>query len=255
MARWHFIIPFYFGKNMYVLRKGGAPVSRKLSYLSQTVASVQRLGVDSQITIFVCDEPSRQQALTVHPEVERIDCHPEHLPLEAVKNYQTLFNTQISDNDIIGFTEDDQILYLADSVKKDILSTTERVIFSPHRWARLFFFFRRKGRPLFRLNGHRGILDNIDEQATGKEFQFNHRYAAQPNRNAAYAACWFMKGSIFRTLDFHVPEEKVALESPSFAVFESGIPVLKLILDGRQQPSLFLVDHLSGYDYNRRLIK
>jgi len=173
----------------------------------------------------------------------------------TVRDFQLWFSAHGSDDDIVAFNEDDQILYLADSVKEDIHHTTERVIFPPRRWSRQFLYLRRKGRPVFYLCGHRGVLDNIDKKATGAEFRFNHKYLAQSNKNAAYAACWFMKGSIFRTLDLTVPAEKVELESASYVVYESGIPILKLLIDDRQPLSSFIVDHLSGYDYNRRLIK
>jgi hypothetical protein len=255
MAIWHFIIPFYYGKNQYVVKKGGAPVDRKIDYLKLTVSSIQRLGVDSSITIFVCDEPSRVQALKVHEKIQKLECHPKHLPLEAVKAFQSWFNNHGSPNDIVAFNEDDQILYLSDNVKADIQNTTDNVIFSPHRWAKLLFIFRRKKRPLFRFQGSLGVLDNIGKLPTGNEYRYNYTYNIQVNRGSAYAACWFMKGYVFKIIDFTVPDEQVVLESPSFAVFDSGIPVLKLRFDKIQPLSDFLVDHLSGYDYNRRMIK
>lgn len=255
MPAWHFIIPFYFGRNEHVLVKGGAPVRRKMSYLTQTIASIQRLGVDSRITVCVCNELSRQRALTVHPTVKEIDCLPLHLPLETVKNFQLWFSSHGSDDDIVAFNEDDQVLHVADSVKQDIVNTTQRVVFSPHRWARQFLWFRRKGRPVFSLNGHRGVLDNVDMHMTGNVYQFNRRYIAQAGRNPAYAACWFTKGSVFRAIDLTVPADNVELESASYTVFDSGVPVLKLSPDGRQTLSDFMADHLSGYDYNKRLIR
>lgn len=253
MKLWHFIIPFFYGENQFVLIKGGAPVRRKVAYLRQTVASLQRLGVHSRITIFVCNEPSRQRALEVHSRVELIDCHPKHLPLETVKRYQTWFTAYGSQDDIVAFNEDDQILHMADSVRDDIENAPERVVFSPHRWSRQFLYFRRKSRPVYYLHGHRGLLDNIGNESGAAEFCFNHRYRVQPNRHAAYAASWFMKGSFFCTLDLETP--LVELESASYVVFDSGIPVLKLDPDGDQSLSDFIVDHLSGYDYNKRLIK
>ena len=119
----------------------------------------------------------------------------------------------------------------------------------------MFFFFRRKQRPVLYLNNVKGILDNYDKTPCGKIFQFNHKYIAQADRFVAYAACWFMKASLFNTLDFDVPVEKIILESPSFAVFESDVHVLKFAHDNKENAADFLVDHLSGYDYNRRLIK
>ncbi|MFZ4798856.1 MAG: hypothetical protein ACOYMA_15250 [Bacteroidia bacterium] len=255
MANWHFIIPFYYGKNRHVVKKGGAPLDRKIDYLKQTVASIKSLGVNSQIIIFVCDEASYEQALKVHNKVQLIDCHPKHLPIETVKTFKKWFNENGSDNDIVTFNEDDQILYLSNKIIADIENTNEKVVFSPHRWAKLLFFFRIKNRPIFKLNGSWGILDNINKTLTGKDFTYNYAYKTQDNRNSAYAACWMTKGNIFKTIDFNVPMELIELESPSFAVFDSGIPVLKLVYNQSEPLAHFLVDHLSGYDYNRRLIK
>jgi hypothetical protein len=251
---WHFIIPFYYGKNEYVLLKGGAPVARKVHYLRQTVSSIQRLGVDARITIFVCNEVSREKALEVHPQVELLDCLPFHLPMQTVLTYRSWFEANGAGDDIVVFNEDDQIIYLSNTVKQDIATTTDRVVFSPHRWARQFLRFRRKGRPIHYLNGLRGILDNVDPTPGEALYSYRHRYLAQRNRNAAYAACWFMKGSLFRSLPFAVPEP-VELETASYMVFDTGIPVLKPHIDGAQNLSDFMVDHLSGYDYNRRLVK
>ena len=253
MITWHFIIPFYFGRNAFVLPKGGAPVSRKLPYLKRTITSIQRLAPHSRITIFVCDDASRRRALEVHSSIEILSCHPRHLPLETVKHYQARFRQQGSDQDIVVFNEDDQILYLSESVMDDIKAESGKYVFSPHRWSRQFLFFRRKGRPVYTLDGRRGLLDNIDRQPSGPELHFHHRYQVQKSRHAAYAACWFMSGHVFRNLDLGVPAEKIELESASYAVFDSGLPVLKLRTD--EKLSHFLVDHLSGYDYNKRLIK
>ena len=171
-------------------------------------------------------------------------------------SFQKWFTVYGSDSDIVAFNEDDQILYLADTVIEDIQNTEEeRVVFSPHRWARQFLFFRRKGRPVGYLQGKRGLLDNVDPEPKGDTFQFNHTYLAQTNKISAYAACWFMKGSLFRSLDLSLSAAEVELESPSYVVFGSGVPVLKLRIDGQQPLSAFMVDHLPGYDYNRRLVK
>jgi hypothetical protein len=255
MNVWHCVIPFYYGENKLVLAKGGAPVSKKLSYLSQTIASIQRLGVNARITVFVCNEPSRHHAVKVHPTVETIDCPPGHLPLETVRTFQSWFRIHGSDDDVVMFNEDDQIVYMTDSVRNDIEHATQEVVFSPHRWSRQFLYFRRKGRPVHYLVGRRGVLDNMEKEPGGREFRLNHRYKVQSSRHAAYAACWFMKGSLFKTLNLRVPAESVELESASYVVFENGIPVLKLRTDDNQPLSAFMVDHLSGYDYNKRLIR
>jgi hypothetical protein len=255
MSVWHFIIPFYFGENKFVLVKGGAPVSRKLEYLRRTIDSITQLGIGSSITVFVCDEPSQERALKIHPTVQRIDCQANHLPLEAVRTFQRWFASSGTDGDIVGFNEDDQIVHMADPVKLDIQHALERVVFSPHRWSKQFLLFRRKGRPVYYLNGQRGLLDNVDTKPNGAEFHLNHRYRVQRTCHAAYAACWFMRGSVFRNLNFDVPSKDIELESPSYAVFDSGIPVLKLAINHNQQLSDFIVNHLSGYDYNKRLLK
>jgi hypothetical protein len=255
LSAWHFIIPFYFGKNKFVMLKGGAPIGRKIYYLQRTIDSILSLGKDARITIFTCDAQSKEQALLVHPSVQMIDCPAKHLPLQTVTRFQAWFREYGANDDIVAFTEDDQVLYLADSVKKDIQDATERVVFSPHRWSRQFFFFRAKGRPMFRLNGCRGLLDNFDAEMKGREFQFNHRYRAQTNKGLAYAACWFMKGLLFKAIDFARTDDKVELESASYIIYKSGIPVIKLSADAQQAFSDFLADHLSGYDYNRRLFK
>jgi len=118
MNVWHCIIPFYYGENEYVLVKGGAPVRRKVSYLSQTVASIQRLPVRSRITVFVCNEASEQRALEVHPAVRQIDCPPGHLPLvgnllqcvvrclDIVQRYQREFSGNSPREDFLHFTRD-----------------------------------------------------------------------------------------------------------------------------------------------------
>lgn len=85
MSVWHFTIPFYFGKNRFVAKKGGAPVERKVDYLKQTLVSIKRLPVNSQVTIYVCDQISYDKAMSVHPNVKLLDSHPLHLPLESIK--------------------------------------------------------------------------------------------------------------------------------------------------------------------------
>ena len=252
MVTWNFIIPFFYGKNKYVDKKGGAPLQRKMEYLTQTLKSIKELPIDSKVTVFVCNRISQEKALTLLPDVQLLNCHPEHLPIEAVRFFQQ--QNDFLNDDIICFNEDDQIIHMSDSVRQDILASQE-VIFSPHRWARTFYFFRKKKRPLFHLNRRRGILDNFDKNPWGKKFYFNHTYVAQTEKAFAYAASWFMKGSLFRKMNFDIHAENIVLESPSYAVFESGIPLLKLAEEPQGNFSNFIVDHLSGYDYNRRLIK
>ena len=251
---WHFIIPFYFGENRYVLLKGGAPVPKKLAYLRQTVASIQRLGLEAHITIFVCDEPGRRKALEAHPDVQMIDCPPFHLPMQTVLTFRKWFQENGSDDDVVVFNEDDQIVYLSAQVRDDIISASEPVVFSPHRWSRQFFRFRRKGRPAYNLQGIRGLLDNIDPSPGNSIYDYRHRYLGQKTRHAAYAACWCMKGSLFRSIALITPE-LIELESASYMIFDSGVPVLKMSVDGEQELSDFMVDHLSGFDYNRRLVR
>ena len=254
MLKWHFIVPFYFGKNNYVVKKGGAPVLKKKSYLQKTIDSIKKLSSDVDITIYVCDENGYNEASTVHDNISRIDCHPRQLPIESVKVFQSWFKKRGSDTDIVVYNEDDQIIHLSENVKNDILNVKDRVVFSPHRWAKLFFLFRIKHRPLFKLHGKLGVLDNFDKSCDGKLYQYNCFYQAQTKRDAAYAANWYMKGDIFKSLDFNVPVEDIELESPSFQVYHTGIPVLKLANNKENNLADFIVDHLSGYDYNRRFI-
>jgi hypothetical protein len=255
MSKWFFIIPFFYGKNRHVVKKGGAPIDRKIEYLKQTIDSINNLQVNSSITVYVCDDASYDEAIKVHSNVIKIDCHPKHLPLVTVQTFQNWFNINGTDEDIIVFNEDDQIIYLTKEAIDDIENTKENVVFSPHRWAKIFLLFRIKKRPLFRLNGTLGILDNINKNLQGKTYQFNFKYIVQDSRESAYAACWFLKGNVFKTINFTVPENEIELESPSFSVFDSGIPVLKLVFDKTQPLDNFIVDHLSGYDYNKRIIK
>lgn len=55
----------------------------------------------------MCDDVSNEQALQVHNNVKKIDCHPKHLPIETVKTFQKWFYENGSDNDIVTFNEDD----------------------------------------------------------------------------------------------------------------------------------------------------
>lgn len=255
MAKWYFIIPFFYGKNRHVIKKGGAPIDRKIDYLKQTLKSINNLKVNSYTTVYVCDDASYEQAIKLHENVIKIDCYSRHLPICTVQHFQNWFNANGNDEDIVVFNEDDQIIYLADKAIEDIANTKEKVVFSPHRWAKILLFFRIKGRPLFRLEDKLGILDNINKNLKGTIFHYNYDYIAQDSRDSAYAACWFLKGKWFKTINFNVAEVDIELESPSFALFDSGVPILKLVVNKTQPLADFMVNHLSGYDYNRRLIK
>lgn len=255
MAKWRFFIPFYYGKNEHVIKKGGAPVNLKIDYLQKTIASIKSLNVDAEVLIYVCNDISYEKAISVHPKVEKIDCYSLHLPLESVKAFQKWHIKNGDDQDIVGFNEDDQVIAMSDVIKEDILNTNDPVIFTPHRWAKQFFYFRRKKRPVYKLDGVRGLIDNYEKPGEHKRFQYNREYYAQSSRDTAYAACWFMKGKLFNEMSFDVPEDKIELESPSFSVFDSGTPILKLTDQVQQKFSEFIVNHLSGYDYNRRLVK
>lgn len=254
MAVWHVFIPFFYGKNLFVTKKAGAPVDKKVEYLKQTIQSFSKVGTSTKITVYVCDAISEEKALLAHNTVKKINCHPLHLPIESVKDFQEHCRQNTREEDIIVFTEDDQVLYMSASVIEDVLNCNEHKIFSPHRWAQTMLFFRKKGRPVFKFNGRAGVLDNMSFKENREIVTYNNSYVVQEDRNVAYAACWFMKKAVFEGISFNVPAADVMLESPSFAAFESGVPVLKLSGGSNGEITDFIIDHLSGYDYNKRLV-
>jgi hypothetical protein len=69
--------------------------------------------------------------------------------------------------------------------------------------------------------------------------------------------CWASHVSALQALTFTDPKNptpKITLESGSFILFDSPEkPVLKLDIAAGEKPIDFLVDHLSGYDYCRRI--
>jgi hypothetical protein len=254
MPHWHFIIPFFLGKNAFVHPKGGAPPSRKINYLTKTTDSVVRHFPDiyrDDIHIFVCDDVSEAAARDLSFGVHRLHCPPQELPYRTLCEAAAL---NISADDVLCFTEDDQVFYLADTVRKDIEDCKEDLVFSPHRWARTLLGLRTRKRPRMKLNGVNGVLDNIEiKSATPRTRRFRHTYDVQDTRNGAYAACWAMKFSGFRKIDLELRQPPgLWLELPSFLVYEQ-IPVLKLSIRAGEDPAAFIVDHLSGYDYNKRV--
>jgi hypothetical protein len=256
MARkWHFIIPFFYGKNRYVTRRGGAPVDKKLDYLSRTVMSIRALRSDADIAISTQDAMSTEKAALVVPGVVRIEVPAApQLPYRSLIAWQRDRVTHFAPDDIVAFTEDDQILGIDRTVVDDILDNKDDIIFSPHRWSRLFLFLRIRHRPLYRHLHRWGVLENVNRKnPPAATHRFRHVYATQPNKFDAYAAYWFMRASTFLKIPISETPPGINLESSSFAVFESGFPVLKLSLADGENPGSFIADHLSGYDYNRRI--
>lgn len=250
---WHFVIPFHYGRSMAAGKKGGAPLKKKVEYLKRTINSIQARFHDPRIHLFVCNDQSGQLAASIFPAVEMVDCNPRHLPYQSVVAFTTKYASGINPEDFVVFTEDDQELHVSDSVLDDITQCREDVIFSPHRWARLLLFFRTKKRLPYRLHGQKGVLDNYKTERVGRRtWKAGHTYDVQENRLEAYAACWFARASALLRVDTAV-EEAICLETASYVVFDSRLPVLKLSLSSGEKASDFVVNHLSGYDYNKRI--
>lgn len=251
MPDWHVVIPFFFGKNMFVHPKGGAPPENKIEYLRKTTDSIVKILPAASIHIFVCDEPSEAAAKTLPFQVQTLPCPPQELPYRTLCEAATL---DLRDDDILFFTEDDQVLYMADTVREDIERCAEDLAFSPHRWSRTLLGLRRRKRPRMKLNGKNGVLDNIEILSPAPATRrFNHAYDVQDTQNGAYAASWAMRSSTFGKLQLALRDTpKYWLEVASFMVFEQ-LPVLKLSIRAGENPASFIVDHLSGYDFNSRI--
>ncbi len=254
IKKWHFIIPFFYGQNLHVNRKGGAPKNKKIEYLRSTLESLVKHFPDPDIHLFVRDDASKEMASIFPFLVHRLECPPKELPYRMLLEVSK-FKYNFKNEDILMFTEDDHILYMADTVKEDIEDAGKDLIFSPHRWSKLFMKFRIKGRPQYILNDVNGVLDNIDVKSqTPQIIPFRHKWEIQDTRNGAYAACWAMRFSTFKKIDLSLKSPPDAwLELGSYAVFDK-YPVLKLSLKDNENPGSFIVDHLSGYDYNKRIL-
>ena len=71
----------------------------------KTIDSINNLQVNSSITVYVCDDASYNKAIKVHSNVEKINCHPKHLPLATVQTFQNWFNINGSEDEIIVFND------------------------------------------------------------------------------------------------------------------------------------------------------
>jgi hypothetical protein len=186
-----------------------------------------------------------------------IECEARHLPFECIMQIMNDEGRSWRENDIVLFNEDDQVLYMRDSVRADIELQGNTCFFSPHRWSRNFLgLFEKHGRCPFKFGRVQGMLENSRPSAESlQEISFNHHYRIQRREVDAYAACWAAHASLVRSL----PLESIAAKTPhkilelaSFALIQSGMTVLKLNLD-KEDPAGFLADHLSGHDYFRRM--
>jgi len=255
---WHCIIPFYFGVNRWVMRRGGSPVRKKIAYLTRTVNSLKTCLPAPDIIIAVCDPKSAEVARKIHPHVEQIDCQSKHLCYASVLEAVRTWGVSWPDGDILMFSEDDQELFMSQSVRSDIERQSDRFLFSPHRWERLFWLselIRPHRTNFFYLGNQRGIINNVPdvETADGKMHAFNHVYEEQATWGRAYAACWATQMGVLRSMDLDMPTERITLECATIMVFGKNFPVLKL-LRSRENIKNFLVDHLSAYDYFRRIL-
>jgi len=254
---WHIVIPFYFGLNKWVTRKGGAPVNKKILYLKKTIASLNNTIDNPDIIIAVCNDTSAEIAKTVHSNVKYVNCSSKHLCYDTVTYAVKEWGINWPETDIVMYNEDDQELFMAQSVQADIEAHGNTFTFAPHRfeqtyWLREFF---KPHKSYHLLRGIRGILNNANENLGEKDLRhtFNHTYTEQPDWGSAFAACWAMHIGLLRKLDLYIPEEQRALESSTIMVYSGKAPALKLTLPD-ENPENFLVNHLSAYDYYRRIV-
>jgi hypothetical protein len=254
--KWHCIIPFYCGTNYWVTRKGGAPRGKKRVYLQRTVDSLCTNLPHADITVFVCDRRSRETAAAVVAGVMRLECRSRHLPYQTLLQTVADYGREWPDDDRVLFTEDDQVLYMAPGVVEDIEEHGNRFVFSPHRWYRTYWLreLLSKPRSYDYLNGTQGVIDNYDRTPALPVHRFRHGYAQQRGIGGAYAACWATSMGVLRALDLHVPEERIKLESASFAVYSRRFPVLKPAIHTGTSLETFAVDHLSGHDFQKRIV-
>jgi len=253
---WHIIIPFYFGVNRWVTRRGGSPKRKKLSYLKRTIDSLKACVPNPDIIIGVCNEKSAEMARKVFPNVKQIECPSKHLPYYTLLAVIKEWGVSWAKSDVVLFIEDDQELYMSKSVAQDIENQGNSFVFAPHRWERVYWL-----KELFKphpkycyLKYKRGIINNVDENQDNEiTYSFNHSYTVQQSWGTAYAACWAMHVNALRSLDLFVSPEKIELETPSWIVFTKNFPSLKLSLS-KDDYTKFVVNHLSAYDYYRRVI-
>jgi hypothetical protein len=254
--KWHIIIPFYFGTNYWVTRKGGSPVRKKTSYLKRTLQALDRCIAGSDIIIAVCNERSAEVAGRIHSVVKMVDCPPKHLAYAAVVAAAGEWGKHWPETDIVMYNEDDQILSMEEGVKQDVEAHGNRFVFAPHRWEQTFWLreLYKPHRTYHFLNSKKGIINNVPENgATGPRHRFNHSYTEQDSWGTAFAACWAMHASVLRRLDLCVPYNKIALETSTQIAFTKEFASLKLTIP-KESFGNFAVDHLSGYDFYRRII-
>jgi hypothetical protein len=253
---WHCIIPFFYGENQFVARKGGSPVRKKIAYLRATIDSIYRVLNSPVVHVFVCNSQTRTILGKMDRiEIHQIECHPRELPYRTVEYAAQTLSHKCDPRDVVLFTEDDQVLNIAPSVLQDIQEHGDCHIFSPHRWTRAFLWSGRKRGVPFLHNGKKGAIDNYDTEGRDLSvFAWNHHYREERGWGSAYAACWAFHAGSLQRIDYAVAQADIVLESGSSALFGKGYPCLKLDLPARENPSDFLAEHLSGYDFNKRVI-
>jgi hypothetical protein len=253
---WHIIIPFYFGTNRWVTRRGGSPKRKKISYLKKTIDSINACIENPDIIIGVCNVKSAEMARSVFPNVKQIECRSKHLAYAIIGAAVKEWGVSWPDGDVIMYNEDDQELYMNKSVARDIEKHGNRFVFAPHRWERAYWLreiLKPHSKYCFFKN-KRGIINNVDEnQCNEITHSFNNLYSEQHTWGTAFAACWAMHMKVLRDLDLSVPTEEIALETSTQIVFQKKYPSLKRALSEGNFTD-FMVNHLSGYDYYRRII-
>ena len=253
---WHIIIPFYYGTNHWVTRRGGSPKRKKISYLKRTIDSINACIENPDIIIGVCNAKSAEMARSVFPNVKQIECRSKHLAYAVIVAAVKEWGISWPGGDIVMYNEDDQELYMRNSVARDIESHGDRFIFAPHRWERVYWL-RELYKPHTKycsFKNKRGIINNVDENQPNEIMHsFNHSYTEQHSWGTAFAACWAMHMKVLRDLDLSAPFEEIALETSTQVVFQKKYPSLKLALS-KGHFTDFVVNHLSGYDYYRRVI-
>ncbi|MBN1756689.1 MAG: hypothetical protein JW863_00125 [Chitinispirillaceae bacterium] len=252
--RWHFVLPFFYGKNRYVTGRGGAPVDRKLSFLAQTIASIADRFPSSDIIVTVCDEISAEKAGTVNRNIRQLACPPLALPYATVKFAAEQLVEELPADDIIVFNEDDQVLTISEIIVEDICRYGDSHFFSPHRWVRGEGGRRNRRAVRYRHKSVKGTIDNLYPDHPGTPCRLGCSYRVHTNRLSAYAACWATHVATLKTIDFTEYEAKpelICLETASYIILATGIPVLKTD-SAVESPGVFLAEHLSGYWYFKR---
>lgn len=252
--KWHFIIPFFYGINRDAPPFSGAPLENKIEYLRSTLESLVTHFSEPDIHLFVRDEPSAKVAKVFPLSVHRLECPAKELPYRMLLEVSK-FKYDFKRDDILCFTEDDQILQMKDSVKTDIETAVKDYVFVPHRWSKLFLGLRTNGRTRLDRGKEKGVLENLRFKSPQPGLiPLSHKWDVQDTLDGSFAGFWAMRYSTFRKIDLSMKEYPDHwLLMGSYAVFEK-FPVLKLSLRSGEDPADFLVNHLSGYDRNRRTL-